>query len=471
MLTWKDFDYLEKLITTSCDFLWGGPLLLLFFVVAIYQSWITKGIQFCHLGTAFKLVLGSTSTSGNASSQQQSHNAEPASTRGDISAFEALMTALAGAIGTGNITGIATAVATGGLGSLFWMWFMASLGMATAYSETVLSIKYRKENKCGSMSGGPMYYILKGLQMPKVAAFYAFFASIAALGIGCLVQSNSVVDAVADLYGWEQYRLILGVILAIFTGAVIVSGVKSIGRVAGILVPGMAIIYIFSGLFILGWNYDYVPDALRLIISSAFTGQAAVGGFAGSTILLAMQNGVQYGVFANEAGLGSLAIASASAKTNHAVEQGLRSVCGVFFATMVVCTLTGLVLAVTQVVGLENVNGVLIKGSPLAMAAFGSVFSGFRYVVVGGLVLFAFTTMLAWAYYGEKAFEYLLGIKAAIGYRWLFTLCVVLGAVLKIDFVWAISNFANVFMAIPNLLAIVALSGDVKQITTEYFKK
>jgi alanine or glycine:cation symporter, AGCS family len=444
-----------SIIGQARDFLWGGPLLVALLGVGLYQTWQIRGIQFRYFAKAIKLtVIPKPDLSDSRSS-------------GDISAFQALMTALAGAIGTGNITGIATAVAVGGFGSLFWMWVMAGFGMATAYSETILAIKYRKKNVDGNMSGGPMYSLLHGLNFKKLAWVYAFFACIAALGIGCMVQSNSVVDAVTSAYGGD--KILFGIILAVATGSVVIGGVKTIGRVAGILVPFMAAIYLLAGVFILFWHYDRLSDALQLIFSSAFNGQAAVGGFLGSTIMLAMQNGAQYGIFANEAGLGTLSIAAASAKTSHPVEQGLRSIGGVFFSTMVVCTVTGLVLAVTQVLGIQSSNGVLVKGSPLAVAAFTSVYSGLSYVVVGGLVLFAFTTMLAWAYYGEKCIEYLFDLKIAYAYRWVFTIFVLIGAVLELDMVWAIANLSSALMALPNLITIVLLSKVVKEETNNYF--
>jgi AGCS family alanine or glycine:cation symporter len=285
-------------------------------------------------------------------------------------------------------------------------------------------------------------------------------AAIAVVGIGCLVQANSVVDAIVEYYPFN--RAVLGIILAVFTGLVIIGGVKNIGLVAGVLVPFMALSYLLFGLIVIAVNYLEIPAAILLIFKQALVPQAVAGGLLGSSIMLAMQNGAQFGIFANEAGLGSLAIAASSAKTNCAVEQGMRSIAGVFLATMIICTITGLVLAVTQVVGIKAIDGSMLKGSSLVMQAFGSVHPHFRLVVLLSLTMFAFTTMLAWSYYGEKAFEFLFGAKTAIFYRWAFTLCVLFGAILELDIVWAIANISTAIMVLPNLYAITSLSKEIK---------
>ncbi len=441
------------------DLLWDGPLLLLLLGVGIYQTITLKGLQFRYLKHSLNLLFHPF--------QYNRKSKKKRCPKGDIPSFQSLMTALAGSIGTGNITGIATAVVAGGFGSIFWMWMMACLGMATAYSETLLGVKYRHQNAEGDMIGGPMYSLRDGLNLPKVAALYSILGGIAAVSIGCIAQSHSMVDAIQTVYSGD--RIVIGIVIAILVGAVVIGGVKKIGKVAGFIVPFMAIAYIVAGLFVLGWHYEHILPAFGLIIKSAFTGQAAAGGLLGGTIMIAMQNGVQYGVFANEAGLGSLAIAGASAQIKHPAEQGMMSISGVFVATMIICTITGLVLAVTNVVGMET-NGVLIEGSPLAVAAFSSVHSSFRYVVIFGLSFFAFTTMLAWSYYGEKCFEYLFGIQVAHIYRWLFTVAVVIGAVMELKIVWAIASIATGLMALPNLIAIVGLSKGVKQDTKEYIE-
>lgn len=440
------------------DFFWSGPLLFLLVGVGLYQTWSLKGIQFRFLKHALGLVVEP--FSGEAKSDEKTKQT------GDISSFQSLMTALAGAIGTGNITGIATAVTTGGFGALFWMWIIAFLGMATAYSETVLGLKYRVQNEEGHMTGGPMESLKIGLNAPKMAALFALLGAVAALGIGSMVQSNSVVDAIVDMYSVN--RLPVGLVLMFVTGAVVLGGVSSIGRVAGVLVPIMAIMYMLVGIYILCIHYEQIIPAFQLIIHSAFNGRAAAGGLLGTTVMLAIQQGVSYGIFANEAGLGSLAIAGASAQTDVPAKQGMLSIAGVFIATMVVCTITGLVLAVTNVVGQVDGQGALLTGSPLAIAAFGSVHFVFRYVVLVGLVLFAFTTTLAWAYYGEKCIEYLFGLKCAYAYRWFYTAIVLVGALLGLEVVWACAHMANGLMAIPNLISVIGLSRVVKEETAQY---
>jgi AGCS family alanine or glycine:cation symporter len=429
--------------------------------VGLYQTYKLKGLQLKKLFLAFNLMFYKLKLSASSSTSEKRLS-------GDIPSFQSLMTALAGSIGTGNITGVAAAITVGGLGSLFWMWIMAALGMATAYSETFLGVKYRRKNANGEMAGGPMYSLKYGLKSPKLAATYAIMAAIAAIGIGCLVQANSVVHAIVQIS--DQSRLFYGIILAILTGAVIIGGVKTIGKVASVLVPFMALIYVSACIIIIIYNVNFLGEALLIIIKSAFTGHAAVGGFLGSTVMLALQSGVKFGIFANEAGLGTLAIASSSAKTSEPVEQGLLSISGVFIATMIVCTLTGLVLAVTGVLGTE-INGSLASGSPLAMLAFGKDFPVLKFVVVTGLLLFAFTTMIAWAYYGEKCCEFLFGVRIAFLYRWFFTFAVVIGAVMELELVWGIANLLSGLMAIPNMIAIVILSNVIATETESYFKE
>lgn len=436
------------------DALWSGPMLILLVGVGAYQTIKLRGIQFKQLYNALKLIF---------SKRQQAH------AKGDISSFQSLMTSLAGAIGTGNIAGIATAVAVGGFGSLFWMWIIAFLGMATAYSEALLAVKYRVTNKDGAMAGGPMYTLARGLKLPKLAALYAIFGAVAALGIGNLVQANSVAHAITTAFP-NCTHFSVGLCLSILIAAVFLGGISSIGRVAEWLVPFKASLYLSVGLYILIVNYDHLWNALLLIVQSAFTGQAASGAFLGSTMILAMQYGVSKGIFSNEAGLGSLAIAASSAKTDQPAEQGLFAISGVFISTMLVCTITGLVLAVTGVLGTPGPDGQLLTGSSLVMAAFASVLPGLQYVVVVGLILFAFTTILAWGYYGEKCAEYLFGLKFSRLYRWVYTLMVLVGALLKLDLVWALADLANGFMAIPNLIAVLGLSKVVCTETEAYFK-
>ena len=441
--------------------LWGYIVLELMLFVGVYQTIKLKGLQFRYLFKAFGILIDTASGKGKGEAKEKKK------VKGDMNSFQSLMTALAGSIGTGNITGIATAVMTGGFGSLFWMWIMAAFGMATAYSETLLAIKYREVNKQGDISGGPMYSLKNGLNSKFLAGLYAFLAGIAIIGIGCLVQSNSMVDAMAS--ACHVNRTFYGMIIAAGVGAVLIGGVKSIGKAAGYLVPLMAVLYVGAAIIVIVNNFADIPAAFKLIVTSAFTGQAAVGGFLGSTVALTMQNGVQFGAFANESGLGSLAIAGSTAKVKHPASQGMLSICGVFLSTMVVCTLTGLVLAVSKVQG-SMVDGQIVSGSPLAMLAFSSTYEGFKYLVVLVLSLFAFTTMLAWGYYGEKCFEFLFGNRIIMPYRWAYTFLVILGATLDLQLVWAIAGVATAAMALPNLISIFRLSHVVQKETQVFLK-
>jgi alanine or glycine:cation symporter, AGCS family len=375
---------------------------------------------------------------------------------GDISPFESLMTSLAGAIGTGTIVGVATAIAVGGLGSMFWMWVMAFLGMAIKYSESLLAVKYRIIDARGEMMGGPMQYIEKGLGWRWMAILFSIFGAIAAIGTGNLVQVNSIAEAVSSM--WVIDPWIVGVILAVLTGTVVIGGVKSIGHVAGVLVPMMAFFYLTAGLIIIVANADKLPEAFRLIVSSAFHGQAAVGGFAGATILMAVQMGVSRSIFSNEAGLGISSMAAAAAKTDNPGRQALITMTGALISTVIVCSITGFVLAVTDVLGKTAPSGKVLSGATMAIEAFNTTLPGGKYVVAFGLVLFAFTTVIAWAYYGEKCFEYLLGEKSVFFYRIMYTLIVIPGAALKMEMVWNVADIMNGLMAIPNLIALITLS-------------
>jgi len=421
------------------DFLWQGPLLLLLIGTGIYLTYSLRFIQFRKLAKSMALVV----KPGNDNKDSI----------GDISSFQSLMTALAGAIGTGNITGIATAITTGGFGALLWMWIVAFLVMPIAYSETYLGVKYRRLNKNKQVIGGPMTTLRYCLGAHKLSIIFAILGATAAFGIGGLVQSNSVVSAIQTLYPIDNN--LLGIILATLTALVVIGGVSTIGSLAGILVPVMALTYVSLGLYIIVLNADKLLPALELIFTSAFNSKAVLGGSLGAGVLVALQQGAAFGIFANEAGLGSLSIAGASAKTANPHNQGLLAIAGVFISTMLVCTITGLVLAVTQVVGTVDGSGELITGSPLALLAFASISARFEILVVVGLTLFAFTTTLAWAYYGEKCIEFLYGVKVIFFYRCLYILSVLFGAILSLELVWALSHLANGLMALPNLYAVI----------------
>lgn len=428
------------------SWVWGMPLLILLSGIGIYLTIALKGLQFRYLGYALKLVFGP--------------NSHPeAEGKGDISHFESLMTALAATIGIGNIAGVATAIAVGGLGALFWMWVTALLGMATKYAEAILAVKYRTTDKKGEMCGGPMYFIEKGLGWKWLAFSFALFGAIAGLGGGNMLQANSVADVMSTMFHVNPWWT--GLIVAALTGVTLLGGIKSIGKVASLLVPFMAIFYILGASVILVVSYERIPETLIAIFKHAFTGQAAFGGFLGSSMLLALRVGVSRGLMTSEAGLGTASIAAAAAKTDLPGRQALVSMTGSFLATIIMCSVTGLVLGVTGVFGMTDESGKLLNGASMTVAAFESVFAGGGYVVTIGLILFAFTTLLGWAYYGEKCVEYLLGEKSVPFYRVLFTLVIIPGAVLELDIVWKISDIFNGLMAFPNLIALCALSSVV----------
>jgi alanine or glycine:cation symporter, AGCS family len=433
-------EQIQVLLENIRDFIWGPPLLILLLGTGAYLTFLLKGVQFRYLGYGLRELF--------------SKNQKKAD--GDISPFEALMTTLAGAIGTGAIVGVSTAIAIGGLGALFWMWITAFFGMATKYSESLLAVKYRNKDSRGEMIGGPMEYMEKGLGKKWMAVAFAIFGTVAAIGTGNLVQVNSIAAAVNSV--WYMNPWITGVILAFLTGLVIVGGVKSIGQFAGILVPLMSLFYLIGGIIILGFHIEELPTAFKTIFYSAFHGQAAAGGFAGAGMIVAVQMGVARGVFSNEAGLGISSIAAAAAKTDAPGRQAMITMAGTLISTLIVCTITGLVIAVTGVFGAVDAEGNLLNGAPMAIEAFNSTIIGGNYIVSVGLVLFAFSTVIAWAYYGEKCFEYLFGENTIFVYRIIYTLLIIPGAALDLRMVWAFADISNALMAIPNLFALLGLS-------------
>lgn len=433
---------LQRIIDQLNAWIWGPPLLILLIVVGLYLTFKTRGVQFRYLIYAHKLAF----------TPHQNENSQ-----GDISHFQALMTALAATIGIGSITGVATAIAIGGLGSLFWMWVAAVIGMATKYGEAILAIKYREVDEKGEMCGGPMYYLRKGLNSPFLAGSFAVLGAITALGTGNLVQSNSVAEALHNLIQLPPWAS--GLILMAMVGFALIGGIKSIGRVASFLVPVMAIFYIGGGLLILALRIDQVPHAFFLIFQKAFTGQAAFGGFAGASLMLAIQMGISRGVFSSEAGLGSSPIAAAAARTDTPGRQALVSMCSVFITTGIVCTITGLVIAVSGVLGQVDSRGVMLNGSSLALHAFEAVIPWGGLMVTIALIPFAYSTILGWAYYGEKCVEYLVGIRWVKPYRLLATLVVFPGAMLSLELAWGFSNMMNGLMAFPNLIGLFCLAG------------
>ncbi len=443
-------EWLDKLDS----FVWGPPLLILLVGTGVMLTIRLGGIQLLKLPYALKLVFK-----------------EDQSGDGDISSFGALCTALAATVGTGNIIGVATAIAAGGPGALFWMWLAAFFGMATKYAEGVLAIKYRQTDANGQVAGGPMYYITNGMgeKYKPLAIFFAFSGVLVALlGIGTFTQVNAITSSIENTLHLPAE--VIGIVLAILVGIVTFGGIDSISKVAEKVVPVMAISYLIICLTILATRYASIVPAFQLIFKSAFTPLAAIGGFAGATVSMAIRNGIARGVFSNESGLGSAPIAAAAAKTEWAAEQGLISMIGTFIDSLIICTLTGLTLIVTGVWQMPEV-----ATSSLTETAFNMVLPTIGGIPLGSVLLmvclslFAFTTILGWNYYGERCCEFLFGVKSIKPYRIIFILMVGLGAFLQLEAVWLIADIVNGLMALPNLIAIVALSKVVIAETNAYF--
>lgn len=442
--------FLNHWVSVIDGYVWGVPLLVLLVGTGIWLTWALRCIQFSALWHALYLAL---------IKRKEEDGAE-----GDISHFQALMTAMSATVGTGNIAGVATAIAVGGPGALFWMWITGLVGMATKYSEAVLAVVYREKDEKGLMRGGPMYYISKGLKMKWLGVLFAFFASIAAFGIGNMVQANSVAEAVSSTFGLPHWSS--GVVLTILVAAVVLGGIKTIGRVTSILVPFMILFYMLGSIIVLVIYANQLPEAFRLIFVHAFTPTAAQGGFAGAAVMMAIRLGVARGLFSNESGLGSAPIAAAAAQTSHPVTQALVSMTQTFIDTIIVCSMTGLVIIVTGAWSSGE------TGAKLTTAAFDMALPGIGpYLVTIGLILFAYSTMLGWCYYGEKSIEYLAGGKAVIPYRIIFVAFVTIGAMLQLDLVWNLADIFNGLMALPNLIALLFLTPVVVKYTKEYFEK
>lgn len=429
-------------------FVWGPVLLILLVGTGLYLSIGLGLIQVAKLPRALRLIF------------------EDSEGHGDVSSFAALCTALAATVGTGNIVGVATAIKLGGPGALFWMWMAAFFGMATKFSEGLLAIKYRKKDANGEFSGGPMYYIVHGLgeKWKWLAVLFAIFGTMTALlGSGTFTQVNSITDSLKHT-GLDSR--VVSIVLAILVSVIIFGGIQSISKISTYVVPVMAVIYVLAGLTILAINADQIIPSILLVIRSAFTGQAAVGGFAGATFMVALRSGVARGIFSNESGLGSAPIAAAAAKTNEPVEQGLISMTGTFIDTIIICTLTGLAIIVTG--GWKSD----LDGAILTQSAFQSVFGQAGvWMLTISLLLFAFTTILGWSYYGERCMEFLFGIKSIPYYRMLFVLMVAIGGFIKLETIWAIADIVNGLMAFPNLIALLGLSPVIFAETRQYFAK
>ena len=430
-------------VVASLDsFLWGLPLILLLFGTHLF---LTIRLRFPqrYIFKAIKLSF-----------------ARDKEAEGDVSQFGALTTALAATIGTGNIVGVATAVALGGPGAVLWLWLTGVFGISTKYGEALLAVKYRVKTPSGDMAGGPMYALERGLGWRWLGILFAIFTAIAAFGIGCMVQANSISAlALSTLHipGW-----VTGLILAVLTAVVILGGIKSIARVCGVLVPFMALTYILGCLYILILHHQTLPATVALIVRSAFNGHAAVGGFTGATLMAALRFGVARGLFSNESGLGSAPIVAAAAQTRNPVRQALVSSTGTFWDTVVVCLMTGLVLVNSG----DWTGGA--NGAELTKTAFSHIPVIGPAVLTIGLLTFVFSTILGWSYYGEKAMEYLAGERAVLPYRILWCIAVYFGSVFSLQFVWNFADLANGLMAIPNLIALLALSGVMVRETREY---
>ena len=430
-------------------FVWGPPLLVLLVGTGILLTFRLKLLQVFKLPQALGLIF-SAKNDGS----------------GDVNSFKALCTALAATVGTGNIVGVATAIKAGGPGALFWMWMAAFFGMATKYSECLLAVKYRTVDANGNISGGPMYYIENGLgkKYKPLAVMFAIFGVLCAyFGIGTFAQVNSIVEITQISAGIPV--VYTGIALTVVVAAVTIGGLKSIATVAAKVVPAMALLYFLTTVGIMIVFADQVPAAIATVLNSALTPTAAQGGFLGATVMLAMRSGVARGVFSNESGLGSAPIVAAAAKTKWAAEQGLISMTGTFIDTIIICTLTGLSLVVSGV-WCGPLNGAAMTESAFTMAfpAFGSM------LLLVGLVLFAFTTILGWNYYGERCVEYLMGVKAILPYRIIFICLIACGPFLKLEEIWVLADIVNGLMAIPNLIALIALSGVVVAETKAYQK-
>ncbi|MBE0435837.1 MAG: sodium:alanine symporter family protein [Methylomicrobium sp.] len=434
----------ENVVATLSGWVWGAPMLILLVGTGLYLTILLRGLQFRALGYALKLIF------------DKDHQGV-----GDISHFAALTTALAATVGIGNIVGVATAITLGGPGAVFWMWMTGIVGMATKYAEAVLAVKYREQGKHG-MRGGPMYYIAKGAGLPWLGWLFALFTACAAFGIGNMTQANSVAVMLGNVFGVETW--VTGVVLMSLTGFVLIGGIRSIGRFTSMLVPFMIVLYIGAALTVIAININQVPEALRLIYYHAFNPIAAGGGFAGAAIASAIRFGVARGVFSNESGLGSAPIAAAAARTCDPVKQALVSMTQTFIDTLLVCTITALVI-LTATPWTEGVSAGVLTSLSFAetLGSTGTL------IVALATVLFAFSTLIGWSYYGEKAVEYLLGARVIILYRVVFVAVIPVGAMLQLELVWNFSDLMNGLMAIPNLIGLLLLSKVVRDETRRYF--
>lgn len=441
---------IESILSAIDSFIWGAPLLILLSGAGLYLTLRLGFIQIRYLpralGYLFKKDKGG---------------------KGDVSSFAALCTALAATIGTGNIVGVATAVQAGGPGAIFWMWLVALLGMATKYAECLLAVKYRVRDKNGFMAGGPMYYIERGLGIKWLAKLFALFGvMVAFFGIGTFPQVNAITHAMQDTFNIPV--LVTAIVVTLLVGLIILGGVKRIATASSVIVPFMAILYVTTSLIIILLNIEKVPDAISLIIYSAFDPQAALGGTVGFTVMKAIQSGVARGIFSNESGLGSAPIAAAAAQTREPVRQGLISMTGTFLDTIIVCTMTGIVLVLTGAWNNPELSGATVTNYAFAQGLEASIGAT---IVTVGLLFFAFTTILGWCYYGERCFVYLVGIRGVKLYRLAYIVLVGLGSFLHLNLIWIIADIVNGLMAFPNLIALIGLRKVVIEETKDYFQR
>jgi len=435
-------EILEKFLATVDGYVWGVPMLVLLMGTHIFLTF--------RLGFVQKYIFRAIKISFSKNKEGD----------GDISHFGALTTSLAATIGAGNIVGVGTAIAAGGPGAVLWMWLTGVFGIATKYAEAMLSVKYRITSKNGTFSGGPMYVLERGMKCRWLGVLFAVFAAIAAFGIGNMVQANSIAVLVKDTFHISPW--ITGIIITVFTAIVIIGGITSIAKVCEKFVPFMTVFYVLGCIIILALKFDTIPATIMLIFKSAFTGQAAIGGFLGAGMKEAVRFGVARGLFSNESGLGSAPIVAAAAQTRHPARQALVSSTGTFWDTVVVCAISGLVL-VNSNVWTKGLDGALLtKTAFTAIPLIGPV------VLTIGLLTFVFSTILGWSYYGEKAAEYLFGHGAIKPYRWLWVVAVMVGSVATVPIVWSFSDIANALMALPNLISLLVLSSVVHAETKDY---
>ena len=436
---------LNDILTEVSGLLWGWPMIILLLGTHVYLTIILRFPQ-RYIFTAIKLSV----------------RKDPGAT-GDVSQFGSLATALAATIGTGNIIGVATAVALGGPGAVLWCWLTGVFGISTKYAEGLLAIKYRVKTKKGRMLGGPMYALERGLGWKWLAILFAVFTALASFGIGNTVQANAIATVTNETYNVSPY--LTGIVICLLAGAVVLGGVKSIARVCGLLVPFMALFYVVGCLYILCINGPYLWPALKLIVHSAFSPQAAGGGFIGTTVMMSARYGIARGLFSNESGMGSAPIVAAAAQTRNPVRQALVSSSGTFWDTVVICAITGLVI-VSSVLAYPDID--FNNGATLTKAAFSKIPIVGTPLLTFGLLTFAFSTILGWCYYGERAVEYLSGRRWVITYRVLYIAAIFVGSVIELELVWNLADCMNALMAIPNLLSLLLLSGILVHETRKY---